>query len=100
MKIRILGNVRYNGNDLEKHEVYDIDEVAAEQLVTDGTAEKVKEDYPHVNKVKDKKRGEVPGQLVDAHDETKGKVAGVEPKEDKTVKGADVKPKEKKRSWQ
>ena len=90
MKLRVLGNIKYNGNMLEKHEVYDIDETSADQLLKDGSVEKVKEDYPNVNKVTTKTRGKNPGQLVDAtENDTKG-VKAVEPNVKENVKGNDT----------
>jgi hypothetical protein len=92
MKIRILGNVKHDGNWLKKYEVYNIDEDAAKQLITDKVAEAVGEDYPHTNEITPKKRGKNPGELVDAIEGKTEGVKGVEPVQNTEVKGNDEPP--------
>lgn len=82
MKVRILGNIKHDGNLLEQYEVYDLDNDAAEQLIRDGVAQKVADDYKNTSTYTPKKRGDKPGELVDA----------VETPSENTVKGVEAKP--------
>lgn len=92
MKIRILGNVKHDGNWLKKYEVYNIDEDPAKQLIADKVAEAVGEDYPHANDIIPKKRGKNPGELVDAVEGKTEGIKGVEPVQATEVKGNDTPP--------
>lgn len=99
-KVRILGNVKHDGQMLEEYNVYELSDRAAEDLVAAGNAKIVPDDYDKETstytpkKVKLAKDGSrQPGESEDdvsANENPSAQaVTGVEPKGKRTVKGGD-----------